>query len=73
MKANLKEVVNSDNWIITKIIQGRHGKIRVDAKTRFHIADGVNFYSEWITKDYADRLLREKCGKKSNELSCWVW
>ena len=72
-KVSAKTVIESSNWIITKIHQGYHGKVRIDAKTRFHVADGVNFFSEWVSKKYADRLTREHYGKKTNELNCFVY
>lgn len=55
-KVTIKEVVTSDNWIIKKVLQGRDGLIRIDATTRYHIADGQNFFSEWCTKKYVDKL-----------------
>lgn len=56
-KVSLKEVVENPNkWIITNILRGYRGRIRVDARTRSHIADGVNRYSEWCTEQYFNRL-----------------
>lgn len=63
-KATIKEVLTSDNWIITKVMQGYSGRIRIDAKTRYHIADGKNFFSEWCSKKYADTILMDKYGRK---------
>lgn len=58
-KVSAKEVLQTDNWIITKIIGGYKGKIRIDAKTRNWIADGQNFFSDWVTLKYANRCRRE--------------
>ena len=52
MKYTIKDVIENDYvWIITKVMQGYNGKIRIDAKTRFHISDESNFFSEWCTKN----------------------
>lgn len=65
MKHTIKDVIEKDYaWIITKVMQGYDGKIRIDAKTRFHIADKSNFFSEWRTKKYADNIYMNKWGKK---------
>lgn len=64
MKAikSVKQAFESDNVIITKIMQGR-GIVRIDARTRHHIADADNFFSEWVSFKYADKLCREHYGK----------
>lgn len=65
MKYTIKNVIENDYvWIITKVMQGYNGKIRIDAKTRFHIADESNFFSEWCTKKYADNIYMNKWEKK---------
>ena len=47
MKYTIKNVIENDYvWIITKVMQGYDGKIRIDAKTMLHIADESNFFSE---------------------------
>ena len=56
MKTTAKEVLESDNWIIIKISLGLKKNVRIDARTRFHIADGKNSYSEWISVAYANKL-----------------
>ena len=73
MKTSVKKVFESENWIITKVMQGRGGKVRVDAKRRFPVADESSFFSEWCSKRYADNLSRERFGKKTNELRAWEY
>ena len=60
----IKDVLTSDNWIITQVMQGYGNKVRINAKTRYHIADGQNFFSEWCSKKYADSILMNKYGRK---------
>lgn len=66
---NLKEVFENkdNNVIITKILKGDR-LYRVDARTRNHIADGVNFYSEWGSANYINRLSRLRFGKNVEDL-----
>lgn len=64
MKATIKDVLTSDNWIITQVMQGYNGRVRIDARTRYHIADGQNFFSEWCSKKYADSILMNKYSRK---------
>lgn len=59
---SVKQAFESDNVIITKIMQGR-GQVRIDARTRHHVADADNFFSQWVSFKYADRLCRERYGK----------
>ena len=68
MKAikSVKQAIESDNVIVTKIIQGR-GIVRIDARTRYHIADADNFFSKWVKLSYANRLYKEKTGKAITE------
>jgi len=66
---NMKEAFDGNN-IITKVMQGRNGRIRIDAKSRFYIPDMNNFYSEWCTKKYADKLAKERYGCKVREINC---
>ena len=59
-KVTIKEVLTSrDTWIITKVMQGYNGSIRIDARRRFTAADGVNFFSEWTKKNYVNRVRRD--------------
>lgn len=58
-KVTFKMISECDNWIITKAKQGFGGKVRIDARTRFHVADGQNFYSEWLSITYVNRIRRE--------------
>jgi hypothetical protein len=66
----IKHIFEDDDWQITKILNGGW-KVRVDARTRHHIADGVNFVSEWCTKNYADKLAQDNYGKKCDEMNVW--
>ena len=61
-KVSAKQVIQSDNWIITKVLAGKGGVVRIDAKTRFHVADGQNLFSEWRSLKYINRL-RKEAGK----------
>ena len=63
-KVTIKDVLTSDNWIITQVMQGYNGRIRINAKPRYHIADGQNFFSEWCCKKYADSILMNEYGRK---------
>lgn len=67
-KISAKEVLQSQSgWIITKVIQGYNGEVRIDAKRRFHKADEPNFFSEWVSLKYANRCRRE-VGKNDLEM-----
>jgi hypothetical protein len=70
--SNLKEVIESDNWIVTKIIENRTS-FRVDAKRRFPVADKSSFFSNWGGKKYIDSLCRENYGKKASELKSFSY
>ena len=59
---SVRQAIESDIVIITKVLQGFNGKVRIDARTRFHVADANNFFSEWVSFKYANRLYREKYG-----------
>lgn len=73
MKTSVKEVFESDNWIITKILQGLNNKVRIDAKRRFNKADQPNFFSEWVSLKYANQLARENYGKNVNDFNCFQY
>lgn len=70
MKAikSVKQAFEDQNVIITKIIQGNSKNVRIDAKTRFNVSDADNFFSEWVSIAYANKLSLERFGKKVNEL-----
>jgi hypothetical protein len=72
MKPSIKQIFESDNWVITKIIQGR-GSYRIDAKRRFPIADEKNFFSEWGSSGYVERLARNNYGKKPSDFSTFMY
>lgn len=60
-KISIKEVLENSysTWIITKVKQGYGGKVRIDARRRYHEADGVNFFSEWCSLKYANKIRKE--------------
>jgi hypothetical protein len=66
--ASVKEIFESDLWIITKVMQGNRQNVRIDAKTRFHRAGENNFFSKWVSYAYAEKLSLENYGKKLTEL-----
>ncbi len=72
MKTSLKEVFASDNWIITKVMQGT-GQYRVDARRRFPVADESSFFSQWGKKSYIDRLVKDRFGKKTSDLNSFQY
>ena len=47
MKTTIKEVFESNNWKITRILQGYHGAVRVDAK---HAYD-CKFFQDGVQRD----------------------
>lgn len=67
----IKEIITSDEWIITKALQGLHKTVRIDAKRRFRKADAENFFSEWATTQYVNVLTREKYGKNIENFTCY--
>ena len=73
MKTSAKQVFESDNWIITKISQGNRNNVRIDAKRRYQVADMPSFFSEWISRPYAERLSAMKYNRQINELSCYSY
>ena len=69
---NLKSVIASDLWIITKVIQGK-GQYRVDAKRRFPVSDESSFFSKWGKASYIDKLVKDRFGKKTSELNSFKY
>lgn len=67
---SVKQVFESGNVKITNIIQGC-GQVRIDATTRFRVPDHDNFFSKWVSVEYANRLSVENFGKKVNELNAF--
>ncbi|SDE80912.1 hypothetical protein [Riemerella columbipharyngis] len=63
-----KQAFEDSNVVITKVLQGYDRRVRIDAKTRSHQADMDNFFSEWVSERYANKLSIEIFGKKVNEL-----
>lgn len=64
-----KEVLQSEEWIVKKVLMGTKGKVRIDAQRRFCQANGANFFSKWVAESYANDCLKE-IGKKP--LREWV-
>lgn len=60
---NLKQVFTDDNVVITKVYNGGN-IVRIDARTRNHVADADNFFSRWCSVDYVNRLSMKFNNKK---------
>lgn len=73
MKPNLKTVIDGDNWIITKALQGTNNRVRIDAKTRIYVPDGINHYSEWHSLNYVNRLRREAGKCRIQDTNAWCY
>jgi hypothetical protein len=71
MRVTIKDVITSDNWIITEVTQGSNKDVRINAKTRNRIADGVNHFSQWCKETYANRLSNEVYGKRLTDFRCY--
>ena len=72
MKTSIKQVIESDNWILTAIHNGLRS-YRIDAKRRFHLPDTSDFFSSWGSKKYVERLIMEKYGKKPSEMNSFKY
>jgi len=72
MKVSIKSVLESDSWIITKIMNG-NGQYRIDARRRFAVADESSFFSKWGKKSYIDRLVKDRFGKKVSEMNSFKY
>ena len=68
----IKDVFESDSWVITKIKQGRY-HVRVDARRRFFNREKDNFFSEWVSISYADRLARDNYGMGVRHFSVYEY
>lgn len=62
-KPSLKQIVLSDNWIITEVRQGYDKQVRISAKTRFYRHGEQNSFCEWYSLSYVNRPYRENYGK----------
>lgn len=62
-----------ESMIITKIMQGYKGMVRVDAKRRYGVADEEMFLSKWVTRKYADTLAQENYGKNCSNFACYEY
>jgi len=72
MKSSIKSVINSDLWIITKIMQGS-GQYRIDARRRFPVDNESSFFSNWGKKSYIDRLVKDRFGKKVSDMNSFQY
>ena len=59
-KINFKQITQSGDWKVVKAMQGRNGRVRIDARRRFHRADEQNNYSEWLSVGYVNHIRREE-------------
>lgn len=73
MENSIKNFFENDNIIITKILQGNSGLVRIDAKRRFPMADKPNFFYKWCSKNYAQKLALENYGKKLTDFSVYKY
>ena len=74
MKISAKEVFSNDHeWIITEILGNlwNDRQIRISAKRRFGRSSN-NFYCDWITPKYADKLAREYYQKPILDFKCVI-
>ena len=71
MEPTFKTITTSDNWIIEKALQGSNNRVRIDARTRYHIPDGINRYSEWLSIDYVNRIRRQNGLCRIQESNAW--
>jgi hypothetical protein len=70
MKVSAKEMFKQ-GWIITKIMRGLNGVVRIDARRRNLRPDSINYESKWVTKKYANKLALENYNKKVHEFRCY--
>ena len=68
----LKDMFKND-MIITKILQGCNGDVRIDCKRRHFKADEKNTFSEWSSRSYANRLAKENYFKEIEEFDCYTF
>ena len=69
---SLREIFESDNWIITEILQGYDNRLRVKAKKRF-ANDANPFFCEWGSLTYLNKLAVENYGKKVNQFNTFKY
>lgn len=62
-KLSLRQIVSSDNWMITEVKQGYDKQVRISAKTRFYRHGEQNSFCRWYSLSYVNRLYRENYGK----------
>ena len=62
-KTTIKEVIQGNEWNIKRVIKGSsfhtRGRVRLDAQRRHHKPDAPDFFSEWTTLQYINRLRTE--------------
>lgn len=69
MKPSLKQVFESDSWIITQVMEGRNQQVRVDARRRFPEPVQGSFFSGWGASSYINCLSRANYGKNIEQLN----
>lgn len=72
-KVTVREVFESDSWILVKIMQGSENCVRIDARRRFPVPDISSFFCEWCSNAYADRLAVCNYNKKLIDLNCYSY
>jgi predicted DNA-binding protein with PD1-like motif len=70
---SLKQVFQDQNIILIKVIQGIGKKVRIDARTRFHVPDKYNFYSEWHTISVVNKFCKDRYGKTVDKLNVFKY
>jgi hypothetical protein len=69
---SLREIFESDNWIITEILQGYDNRLRIKAKKRF--ANDTNpVFCEWGSLTYLNKLSIDNYGKKINQFNTFKY
>jgi hypothetical protein len=74
MKISAKEVFsNNHEWIIIEVLSNLWDdrKFRIRAKRRFGRSSN-NFYCDWLTPKYADKLAREYYQKPILDFKCVI-
>jgi hypothetical protein len=68
MKITIREIINSGEWIITKVERAYNNRVKVSAKRRNHLADSKDFFCDYCSLAYLNKLLFEKYDKRANEM-----
>ena len=70
-KITFKDIMGG-GWTITQAMNGGMNSVRITAHRRHHEADGVNYYQEWLTVSYVNRVRREAGFVPIQEHPSWV-